>query len=90
MVVVPGAEAVDWEEDALVAVLAVWEEVALVAVLAAWEEVALVAVLAAWEEVALAVKNFDLVLLLPRMEATVASINFYSNQCNLHHVYNQH
>jgi hypothetical protein len=61
-----------WEEVALVEVLAAWEEVALVAVLAAWEEVALVAVLAAWEEVALAVKNFELVLLLPRMEATVA------------------
>jgi hypothetical protein len=74
-----------WEEVALVAVLAGWKEVALVAVLAGWEEVALAvvegweevalaAVAAGWEEVALVVKDFDLVLLLPRMEATVAPI----------------
>ncbi len=43
--------------------------------------------LAAWEKVALAVKNFDLVLLLPRMEATVAPKFHYSNQCNCHQVH---
>ena len=78
MVVAPGAAVVRWEE------------IALVAILAAWEEVALVAELAAWEEVALAVKNFDLVLLLPRMEATVAPKFCYSKQCNPHQVHNQH
>ncbi len=56
------------EKAALVAVLAAWEKVALVAVLAAWKEVALVVVLVAWKDIVLAVKNFDLVLLLPRME----------------------
>ncbi len=89
----------DWEEVALVPVLAGWEEVALVAA-AGWEDVALVAVVAdweevalaaaGWEEVALAVKDFDLVLSLPRMGATVASKSRYGNQCNCHQVYNQH
>ena len=59
------------------------------AVLAGWEEIALAAAVA-WEKVALAVKDFDLVLLLPRMEATVASKFCYSNQCNCHQVHNQH
>jgi hypothetical protein len=49
-----------------------------------------VAVLAAWEEVALVVKNFDLVLLLPRIEATVAPKFRFSNQCNCNQVHNQH
>jgi hypothetical protein len=58
---------------------------------AGWEEVALAATVACWlEEVALAVKNFDLVLLLPQMEATVVPKFCYSNQCNLHQLYNQH
>ncbi len=48
------------------------------------------AALAAWKEVVLAVKNFDLVLLLPRMEATVAPKFRYSNQYNRHQVHNQH
>jgi hypothetical protein len=79
------------EEVALVAVVAGWEEVALVAVVAGWEEVTLaVAAAAGWEEVALAVKDFDLVLLLPRMEATIAPKFCYSNQCNSHQVHNQH
>jgi hypothetical protein len=73
-----------------VAVLAPWEEVALLVVLVAWEEVALLVVLAAWKDVVLAMKNFDLVLLLPRMEATVAPKFRYSNQCNPHQVHNQH
>jgi hypothetical protein len=67
------AAAAVWEEVAVVAVVAGWEEVALAAA-AGWEEVALVAVVAGWEEVALAagweevpwaVKDFDLVSLLP-------------------------
>jgi hypothetical protein len=37
-----------------------------------------------------AVKDFDLVLLLPQIEATVALQFCYCNQCNLHPVYNQH
>jgi hypothetical protein len=44
-------------------------------VVAGWEEVSLVTVAGWLEEVALAVKNFDLVLLLPQMEATVAQTN---------------
>ncbi len=74
------------------AVLAAWQEVALVAgaVLAAWKEVALLVVLAAWKDVVLAVKNFDLVMLSPRMEATVALKFCYSNQCNRHQLYKQH
>ncbi len=78
-----------WEKVAQVAVLAAWEKVAQV-VLAAWKEVALVVVLAAWKDVVLAVKNFDLVLLLPRTEATVAPKFRYSSQCNRHQVHNQH
>jgi hypothetical protein len=78
------------EEVALVAGVAAWKEVALVAGVAAWKEVALVAGVAAWKEVALAVKNFDLVLLLPRMEATAAPKFCYSNECNCHQVHNQH
>ena len=89
---VAGAAAVSWEDVALVAGAAAvsWEKVALVAVLAAWEEVALLVVLAAWNDVVLAVKNFDLVLSLPRMEATVAPKFRYSNQCNPYQVHNQH
>jgi hypothetical protein len=56
----------------------------------AWKEVALLVVLVAWKDVVLAVKNFDLVLLLPRMEVTVAPNFFYSNQSNRHQVHNQH
>jgi hypothetical protein len=63
---------VAWKAVALEAVFGALEEVALVAGVAAWKEVALVLVFAAWKEVVLAVKNFDLVLLLPRTEATVA------------------
>ena len=92
MVVDPVAAVVGWEDVALVAGAAAvsWEKVALVAVLAAWEEVALLVVLAAWNDVVLAVKNFDLVLSLPRMEATVAPKFRYSNQCNPYQVHNQH
>jgi hypothetical protein len=45
---------------------------------------------AAWKEVALVVKNFDLVLLLPRMEATAAPTFCYSNKCNCQQVHNPH
>jgi predicted ABC-type transport system involved in lysophospholipase L1 biosynthesis ATPase subunit len=84
------AAAAGWEEVSLVAVVAGLEEVAQAAVLAGWEEVALAAAAAAWEKVARAVKDFDLVLLLPRMEATVVPKFCSSNQFNRYQVYNQH
>ena len=45
---------------------------------------------AGWEAAQHEVKDFDLVLLIPRMEATPALRFRYSNQCILHQVYNQH
>ena len=94
---VAGVAVVGLEDVALVAGAAVvgLEDVALVAgaAVVGLEDVALVvgaAAVVGLEKVPLVVKNFDLVLLLPRMEATVAPKFRYSNQCNPHQVHNQH
>ncbi len=95
---VPRAAAAGWAEFPWAAA-AGWEEFSLV-VAAGWEACPWAAaagckvvprVIAAGCKVAQhEVTDFDLVLLLPRMEATVALQFCYSNQCNFHHVYNQH
>ena len=94
---VAGVAVVGLEDVALVAGAAVvgLEDVALVAgaAVVGLEDVALVvgaAAVVGLEKVPLVVKNFDLVLLLPRMEATVAPKFCHSNQCNCHQVHNQH
>ncbi len=86
--VVPGAVMQGLEEAPLAGAV-LWEEVVPGAVMEGLEEAPL-AVAVGLEEAQHEVKDFDLVLLIPRMEATVAPQFCYSNQCNLHQVYNQH
>jgi hypothetical protein len=68
--------------------VACFEEVAG-ATAAGFEEVAGMKA-AGWEATQHEVMDFDLVLLISRMEATIAPQFCYCNQCNLNQVYNQH